>query len=140
MRIRAHVDDDAWSFVQSMRPRANPSQIVQEGLVRLLASRHTNRLGGAGDGVLNARRHIAEVSERAYCQGYETGLRISAEIRWALLDRLAADGWPDDALNSMLPAEAHHHIRTELYDAGLRDALLAVWRGVRLSVELGSRC
>jgi len=130
VKLSAYVPEELWERVQARFPGSRPSQVAQIALRRLV-ERSRPRFAPAParedePELLRRRARVAERRQRAYDEGYETGLALSAGLDWSDLERLAAAGWTVDGADA---ADAAQH-ESLAHRAGRRDALRDVWLAV----------
>jgi hypothetical protein len=130
VKLSAYVPEELWARVQGRFPGARPSQITQLALRRMVERSRPRFVDEPGPvdqlELLRRRARVSALRQRAYDEGYESGLSLCDGLGWADLERLAAAGWPLDwAGDQEEPRQA-----SLAHRAGRRDALRDVWLAV----------
>jgi len=98
MKLNIYVPDDLWGRASEAKPGSNPSQVVQDGLQRLVAASSAParlaevRPEGAEESLEKAAMRMLEEAKVEFSDGYAAGLRIGQAIPWSQLETFAVRG------------------------------------------------
>ncbi|MGO9898134.1 MAG: hypothetical protein ACLP0J_00215 [Solirubrobacteraceae bacterium] len=92
-KFSVHVPDDLWEEVRAISSDRNASQLVQQGLRRLVAQQqgepsYVGQPEGAADRIQEIQARLAAEARDEYERGYRIALEVAAEIPLRLINHL----------------------------------------------------